>query len=238
MKYLFLLLAMLSLASCDKKEEVIDGKIPSPWTQSYIIQYLCGHYEVSQVRNSAQWDVGFYGGIYAYPSPDVSARTTLTGVRPPEEQWKEFKYLSERNGDLSFNRHMVNYPGERWAWADNFREIHVVCRNRDLDEAHPAGSRIDDLLQVRFHTFAPYVRSGYEGKYLTFVRKKLSDLKEDEAEMIHHSPMVFEFFDVTGMTGEYEMEVPLVTVEGETRVAEGTLLFGVPVEDERYPWTN
>lgn len=50
--------------------------------------------------------------------------------------------------------------------------------------------------------------------------------------------MVFEFFDVTGMTGEYEMEVTLVTVEGETRVAEGTLLFGVPVEDERYPWTN
>ncbi len=162
----------------------------------------------------------------------------LTGVRPPEEQWKEFKYLSERNGDLSFNRHMVNYPGERWAWADNFREIHVVCRNRDLDEAHPAGSRIDDLLQVRFHTFAP-LRSFRLRRQVSDIRaKKLSDLKEDEAEMIHHSPMVFEFFDVTGMTGEYEMEVTLVTVEGETRVAEGTLLFGVPVEDERYPWTN
>lgn len=45
-------------------------------------------------------------------------------------------------------------------WRDSFAQMHVHS-DADWDKEHPAGTPLDDLLQINYLTVAPFVRGGY-----------------------------------------------------------------------------
>ena len=46
-------------------------------------------------------------------------------------------------------------------FADNFSKM-VVTSNADWEEAHTAGTSLDDVLQVRINSSSDFVHAGYD----------------------------------------------------------------------------
>lgn len=151
-------------------------------------------------------------------SPEVSRNPT-----DPER----FLEIAERNGDRSYDRkETVATPDQiRGAYAKNFRAVHVVCLNTAWDEAHPAGSSLDELTWIRHGSYAPYVRSGYKlARMTTHIDKRLSDLAEDDLSMLTDSSGIIYFTTLPPAPGTYRLQVTFLATDGtqKTGVCEFT----------------
>ena len=82
-------------------------------------------------------------------------------------------------------------------FADNFSKM-VVTSNADWDEAHPAGTSLDDVLQVRINSSSDFVHDGYDmGEYkyeflqnydyLKTIEKRPSELTAADMKMVYYS---------------------------------------------------
>ena len=89
----------------------------------------------------------------------------------------------------------------------------------------PVGSSLDDILEIEYGSYAEYVRAGYPDNLPSgkTYRKKLSELKKDDMSMI--DPYFYFYSDPVPPAGTYEMEVTLVTTEGEEKTATCTLVI-------------
>lgn len=77
---------------------------------------------------------------------------------PADERYLE---LAHRNGDTCFYHPTYSlWYMDRGAWADNFRSLSIVS-DADWDDNHPAGTPLDDLFEVSFAVYGPYIRNGY-----------------------------------------------------------------------------
>ena len=74
----------------------------------------------------------------------------------------------------------------------------VVTSNADWDEAHPAGTSLDDVLQVRINSSSDFVHDGYDmGEYkyeflqnydyLKTIEKRPSELTAADMKMVYYS---------------------------------------------------
>ena len=79
---------------------------------------------------------------------------------------EKFNRWAARNNDIDFNQVLANGALPMVAtFADNFSKM-VVTSNADWDEAHPAGTSLDDVLQVRINSSSDFVHDGYDmGEY-------------------------------------------------------------------------
>lgn len=80
------------------------------------------------------------------------------------ENLDEFLRLAEANGDTDYNKPMRNLMSRHTCFARTIREVHVVS-NFDYDDAHPAGTSLDDIVCIWIESFAPFIRSGYRFDY-------------------------------------------------------------------------
>lgn len=96
---------------------------------------------------------------------------------------EQFLKIAERNGDTSFNRKVFN--GERLgeAFADNFRELHIVS-DADWDEEHPAGKPLDDLFRVSVRSWKQ--RDEYGAPLLC--RERMDRIGPEHLQMIPFNP--------------------------------------------------
>ena len=78
--------------------------------------------------------------------------------------------------------------------------------NADWDEAHPAGTSLDDVLQVRINSSSDFVHDGYDmGEYkyeflqnydyLKTIEKRPSELTAADMKMVYYSLTDFQFTD-------------------------------------------
>ena len=142
-----------------------------------------------------------------------------------EEEAERFMEIAERNGDLSYNRYEPEFIFSNTCCADNFKSIEIKCLNAAWDEAHPAGSSLNDIVSIHHCSYADYIHKGYPDNYKWGAEqiKAMNELTEEDLAMI--DPYIEFYFSSLPPAGSYEMEVTFVTTEGEKKTATCTLVI-------------
>lgn len=117
--------------------------------QSFIDNYVQGDIELVP-----SWDRPYFFVIR--PAGGHVIRTSYSNSM--EENIKSGFYAAAYDhSDLGFNRQT---SASMDVWRDSFAQIHVYS-DADWDREHPAGTPLDDLLQIQYSTVAPFIRGGY-----------------------------------------------------------------------------
>ena len=110
----------------------------------------------------------------------------------------KFDSLARANNDTTYNREVwvsnidktpMDGPS---CLSENFSSIEVTTRT-DFDAKHPAGTSINDLLEIRYRTYKPFVERGYQGKDSITVTTPLNELNYKELGLIYNYFIVLYF---------------------------------------------
>ncbi|MDE5729929.1 MAG: hypothetical protein K2H81_00160 [Alistipes sp.] len=134
-----------------------------------------------------------------------------------------YEKLAERNGDTHFNQLFENKsdcPHER-VMADNFQSMHVTS-DADWDEAHPAGTPLDDILLIEICTFAEFIQSNYTTPSCGYTEKSMlvSELTPADMKMLDTvlMPCIF-FMSPPTLELNHNLTLEWTTVEGRVLTA-------------------
>lgn len=212
-------LVFLLCGGCDN--DPIVGTEPEILMVSYIPVYEYGPFNVEQYSDASDVLHGWFGETGIHKGGNIIMAPEL-GSKGSEA--KRFLEIAERNGDRSYNRYETIYQySSRSCYIDNFKEVHIKCTNAAWDNLHPAGSSLDDLFEIEYSSYGEYVRKGYPVDFtpLQTYRKTLLELTEDDMFMIF--PDFHLYADNIPTSGKQEIQVTLVTTDGEEKTALCTL---------------
>lgn len=130
--------------------------------------------------------------------------------------------LSELYGDTSFNAwliHDVVMTGSR-SWAFPFEELSIVSDD-DYDENHPAGTPLDDIVEIKYDSYRPFIESGYKDTstgsgpfYARTETKRISDIVPEDAIFMEPKSMVLIFPDRPTLSKHHRLTL---TIKFESR---------------------
>ena len=153
--------ALLTLSGCDKYQMT---KCPS-----YVVCYISlEDISLRTVPSSSNCFIIHHGKDY--PQKEYGLHSSGTD----KEQYDQ---LCLKHNDLAYNRYrsiLKDMDSESVTYNDlDFTSISVTA-DRDIDEAHPAGTDLGDI--VRFMSWSPcrYIQSGYS-KYYHYDRSDVSE---------------------------------------------------------------
>lgn len=227
-KIFFLIVVSLSFIRCD-------SDIKNGYTHLFIRSYVCEYVDNDFTVYACKADVltakpiSIFCRFLEYDASETGRKVVY---RAPEfgstgKEAERFLEIAERNGDRSYDRKILCIQGmcqsPAVCCADNFKAMHVRCLNAAWDNAHPAGTTLDDITAVEYTSYADFVQKGYPDGYIAPIRKLLKDLTLTDLAM---TGTTFGLdFASTPPPGSYEMEVTLVTTEGVEKTAACTLII-------------
>ncbi len=214
-RIVLILLVCLAFCSCDDRtdEDMV-------FMHSYIPFYIENTWTVSAGKNDVSDTRKYYLLCRLYEG---------TVYRAPEmggtgDNADRFLAIAERNGDRTYDRN-VNVLAETLprCCAENYTALRVRCLNAAWDAAHAAGVHLDDVAVAEYVSYADYVHRGYpKGEQgAKGYRKLIAEVKETDLSMI--TDAMYIYFTDLPPAGSYEMEVMLVTTDGEEKTATCTL---------------
>lgn len=145
-----------------------------------------------------------------------------------EDERVRYLELAEKNNDLTCTDGWVaEHPNI--CPTEPFRAIHVVCSSHAIDDAHPAGASLDDIVKVDIRSWRDYIRNSYEsGPATRTIFKHLADLTLEDLDLFDAENLYLElekrFF---AAPGDYEFVVTMTSESGKTFEAEYTLSLGL-----------
>lgn len=174
MRRYLLLCALLAgafvLSGCEKKDE-------GPFTRYFFSDYLIVRYVEGDLKLAEEYSPGYTQDapvtFYAcwdvteqYISPDLSDPEKSDSPYPAENT-EGFLALAARNGDEPAERKNVGISistiyRDFSVLADDFVSVSLTC-NEAWDEAHPAGSSLNDLVRIELSSAWPLLHSGESG---------------------------------------------------------------------------
>lgn len=213
-RYIFFLLAslfLLAATGCNR------NKTNFVFHENFIEFYETGNNLGACLREEYDNPGDHYIRIYYSDYPSKIIDKESSPVR--------FRRLAERNGDTSFNQWIDHWradpsewPYTVYTWADNFQSMHVTS-DADWDEAHPAGTPLDDILRITIETYAEFVRSGYQAPDISIEKSMLiSELTPEDMEMIATYPMI-RFTSAPTISPNHTLTLEWTTVEGRVLTA-------------------
>lgn len=147
--------------------------------------------------------LGFYGKEYSYYGGSA-----------------EFKYLSEKYGDTSFNQVAV------WgivALSEAIVSIEVVALS-DYDAQHPKGSSLNDITLFYMHeTLLEYIQQGYNGNYLKSATYPLSKLPSKGIALANDVFCRLDFTHMPSIKGECSIQVTIGMESGRKLIKTMTI---------------
>lgn len=199
-----LLLLTVAATGCEKQES-------ASYPKHLIRGYSEGEYELKYSDILLRVVLNGQGRRY-YHSPDA--------VLPADERYLE---LARRNGDTCFYQPTYSlWYMDRGAWADNFRSLSIVS-DADWDESHPAGTPLDDLFEVSFAVYGPYIRNGYV--YIgdpafslycyTSISKRMDLLEPQDMEVIHDRGPALFIRSYPTRAREHTLTLTITTTDGK-----------------------
>lgn len=230
--------AILSLlvSSCEKGDDGVTDVIT---LQSYVTNYIdgptvmwantgqCSNENNYRLINISLFDIEQYAKYTSYPTPQLKEILSLSSTEAEQQRFFE---LSEQHNDLSYNRETGITPDiilVQCAPAIDYKEVHVRCLNRAWDEELPAGSLIDERLEISYNSYSDFIASQYNHDLYPFGyanhRKPLTELAADDLSFIHPQLSLHARDGYIPASGSYELEVTFVTADGEKRVQTVTL---------------
>ena len=212
---LFLALLLGGVSSCDRTREFFT------FHRNYIQGYRTGDLNLymAPLKPGAEPAVThFY----------MSAEEFISSQTDPVE----FERLASRNGDVSYNRWINEDPvfyEFPVAFSYDFGSLHITSE-ADWDEEHPAGTFLDDIVQVEMSSYAEYIRNGYTGPVEVCYKKLVSELTAEDLAIVSVSGFTFRFMRAPTLEREHTLIVSLTTADG--KVYTGTLYCIPEVESE------
>lgn len=117
--------------------------------------------------------------------------TDYPGCLPTEPvNTAEYMQIVERNEETLHNPLGMPYMffyNDMIALSDNFSSIHVVS-NTDWDDAHPAGTYLDDLLECHYRTYAELFKKEYSTGSFEIYSKRMDEIGPEELWIVAHYP--------------------------------------------------
>ena len=197
---LFLTLLLGCVCSCDRTRELLS------FHQNYIQGYRTGELSLytAFLRPEEEPEITrFYMGAEEYISPQTDP--------------VEFERLASRNGDVSYNQWINEDPvfyKQPVAFAYDFGSLHITS-NADWDTEHPAGSLLDDIMQVEMSSYAEYIRNGYTGPVEVCHKKLASELSAEDMAIVSDSYFTIRFMRAPTLEREHTLTVTLTTTDGK-----------------------
>lgn len=222
MKKIIILLATIFIISCEHK----DG------CESIFLKYYIGCYVEGDIEFKISTNI-LDNKVYLVKYNNNKPSTYQTYYSPEYYKdlpsYEKFLYIANRNGDNYFNHFDIDvYYQTRMASALDFESIHITS-DVDWDEAHPAGTNLDDLIILKATTYAEFIRSGYktgnpDGR--TFKIPMNTVTTADLAMLDGHGGLCFfRFTTVPPDARMQKLTVTMTSTEGEVKTAS---LYCVP----------
>ncbi len=213
-KILFILLAGLLMWSCgksDDSESPLDNVTNSAGTyttSSYMESFFTPHYLVLFTPEYLQDSgVTFFADISDFRVSEVK-RTAY-----PNYSWCHDSILSK------FHEYVVFYGDTSYCGMHSqarngngcmmpLKSISIVA-DKDLDEAHPAGTLLNDLFDIRYPRYNSYIKSGYIPKLNVndYVLDSISPLSDFKGEILFPEDAKFYLKKHPSNKGKYTFTV-------------------------------
>ena len=148
-----LLLFLVAFVLCGCKESELSSKMTATGTKKsphYITEYLVAS-EIAVDNKNGTLYLKVFGDEYA----------TLDTYNIP----KEAMFFINLYNDNSYNNDV--YPGLSSSLAYPLDKISIYC-DKDFDSEHQAGESLDNIVQLDYYSFYPFIENGYKrfiGKY-------------------------------------------------------------------------
>lgn len=210
MKRLFFLLAVCAafLAGC---EEVPDD----PGAMIVYKEYLIDAYiaperlHIQDPRSGELW-LTMTGPEYAVWSAGAA--------------YEEFLRLAALHGGridrkIEVNRELHHYNGHSAyaCYTEPFASVDITC-DQAVDEAHPAGSSLNDLCFFGCYTYAPFIRNGNTGHEIFPIWKPMDQITQEDMTMIAYCGM--RIWLRFALKPGFTCTVTLTTASGRTLTAQ------------------
>lgn len=234
-------LLLLALAACNPSEPV---GCEITYSRHFVGEYLDvpgislrDHSGRNEKNDPYVLHIGFdYDQRASYLAPEVSAKIASWTEEQRQRNDTRFMELARRYGDLNYDFGWM-FTHDHLCSAEPFRTIHLVCSNHALDEAHPAGRPLNDIVKAELCSYRDYIRRGYEPfidekdgmrwEYTSqTIEKYLADLTMDDLQLFDiNSSGVFLYIDRSYLaaSGDYEFIVSMISESGKTFEAKYTL---------------
>lgn len=210
MKRLFYLLAACAafLAGCEDEKELPDATMV--YKEYLIDAYIAPErLHIWDPRSGELW-LTMTGPEYAVWSTGAAYEeflrlASLHGGRIDREiEVDPFLYSSYGKGGFA-------------CYTESFASVEITC-DQAVDEAHPAGSSLNDLCFFGCYTYAPFIRSGNTGHEIFDIWKPMDQITQEDMTMIAYCGMRIwlRFVLKPGFT----CTVTLTTASGRTLTAQ------------------
>lgn len=151
-KILILICASLLLQGCnnDKTESPITGLV---YSFNFISDYIVPEeiiLETFKGNFKDRIDVNVSGESFSHAYRCVNGQ--------PRYLFKEYEVLAEKYGDTDLKGYILPYSNSALSMEPD--GITVIC-DKDIDDEHPAGTPLDDIILMHGWTYKEYISSGY-----------------------------------------------------------------------------
>ena len=217
-KILFTLLAGLLMWSCSKSddnESSSDNVTNSAGvyrTGSYMESVFKPHYLVLFIPDIEVSDATFIADISDFRVSEVKQRTAYLNYSWCHDSIRsKFHEYAVFYGDTSFwGRHSQVRNGNGCMMP--LKSISIVADN-DIDEAHPSGTSLNDLFDIRYPRYNSYIKNGYEPSNYDNVRDyaldSISPLSNFKGEVLFPEEAKFYLKKHPSNNGKYTFTVTL-----------------------------
>lgn len=218
MRNLLILCLLCFMGGCGKdengsnKDEPV-GDLRLIHLQSYIIRYIDAPIELfASIDGKEVITIG--------PSEEKYTIYQCAEIGGNKDSAEGFLEISKQKGDISYDRkdYFLNYM-IRDCYVNDFQKIKVVCLNQDLDAKHPRGSDLGDITIIRLRSYRDYIHNGYKGEEFKDIKKYVTDLTPEDLTLFCVWKTTLQFENPLTPGKEYEMQVTIVTTEGEENTA-------------------
>ena len=216
-RYVSLVSILAFAVSCDKNED--DGK---EGEATVYAEHLIPYYVEPNALTSDSLVLN-----YKYHSETgfflkIEGRVISGGTKSGQTEKEEYKALAKKYGDEEFNRKAA--IGRDGAISVAIDSITVVS-DADINQSHPKGSDLTDIIKLYSNNYYTYVKSGY-----TLVTpendKFISEYTKDELTLLFYKlGLGFRFVNYMEIKGTHNLTITIYFENGKKLSITQTVKF-------------
>lgn len=158
-----------------------------------------------------------FGGEYNYYYSAEAQR--FLDIHQSENDLDKFNELAEKNNDTGYSYRASYFPGDglRPTLARGFTNIDIVS-DRDYDEAHPAGTSLNDIFRIETFSYARFLDGSDNADTdptdtrLGLISKLCNDLDPDDLLLISADHILL--YPTHASEGKQNITVTLIDEDG------------------------
>lgn len=211
-RYVSLVFILAFVGSCDKNEEGGKEREAMVYAEHCIPYYV----EPNALVLSEYWHYNSEPGIVL----------EIEGTHIEERSNKEdYEVLTTKYGDVGYNYYRA--IGADGAISVAIDSISVISDN-DVDESHPKGTELSDMIKLNTRNYYDYIKSGYmeEGGRRSEKDKFISEYtKEDFTLLFNKHGLGFHFDSTMSVKGTHNLTISIYFEGGKILSTTQTVKF-------------